>query len=393
MGALRQPNVSKQSPKKPPATETRKLDQYGRDPESLPEKLRTQTGYAPFYHAWNADIPRLLGPSAVARDLISQVNRLSLGRSRESKEPRYEWTLPISAAELAELCACNVRDIQRQLKELSERGIIGLKTVKNGSVKYVISLLYSKWQELENYSVWKRRQVVAIDKPEPDEESEADKDQMPISKDAVQLFKKPASVRPGRATRAAKVNVGVREVVCQNDSPTVDAAFSAVVQSGRLVVSATFQISESKAKGEDKGNAERHPCRALPANEGKVNTGQLLPHPRAEEILSLFEPLLRKSGARLLGPDTVALKSACAEVGDMPHDALVYFVMREGARGSRPISGPRVVASIIRECRQNWEAREREIAKARPAVRCKCGGEIMDVQSQLCARCLDAHTT
>lgn len=91
-----------------------------------------------------------------------------------------------------------MRDIQRLLAELPERGLIAVKTIKNGTTKYVISLLYSKWQGLEDYAVWKRRQVVAIDEAAEDAESE-DSEQTPISKDAVHLFRRPALVRPGRA--------------------------------------------------------------------------------------------------------------------------------------------------------------------------------------------------
>ena len=38
----------------------------------------------------------------------------------------------------------------------------------------------------------------------------------------------------------------------------------------------------------------------------------------------------------------------------MPHDYLVHYVMTQ--RASRPISGPKVVASIIRDARYHWEA-------------------------------------
>jgi hypothetical protein len=69
----------------------------------------------------------------------------------------------------------------------------------------------------------------------------------------------------------------------------------------------------------------------------------------------LFDPLLQKSGSRLISPDISSLRAACAELGALPHDFLVHFVMVEGGRGSRPISGPRAVALIVKECRQNWE--------------------------------------
>jgi len=267
MGALPKPKLS--PARKPVAPETRKLDQYGRDPESPVERLRAQsnydaqTGYFPFYHAEMAALPRL----AVCYALVLTVKRLSIGRPRAHvKDPHHAWTLPISTAELAEYCRCNVRDVQRQISEMESRGMIAVKTVKNGTVKYAVSLLYPKWRELDDYAVWKRRQVVDIDDHIEESESD-DAEQLPISKEAVALFKKPAAVRPGRASRAAKVSVGIRDVVCQNDSKAVDLIFNPVVQSGRLVITATCANSESKAKGEEKGNAERHTRRDIPPNE------------------------------------------------------------------------------------------------------------------------------
>lgn len=376
MGALQQSKLPGQSKRKPAAAETRKLDRYGRDPESPSEKLRSSTdfergtGYSPFFNAVLADLPRL--SSGHTCDMfVLVVNHLSVGRT-----PRSAFTLPISSADLAELCRANVRDIQRQLSELEDRGMISVKTVKNGTVKYAVSLLYSKWRELDDYAVWKRRQVVAIDEAGDDTETD-DAEALPISKDAVNLFSKPAAVRPGRATRAAKVSVGIREIVCQNDSAAVDLVFNPVVQSGRLVITTTCANSESKAKGEDKGNAERHPCRAIPPNKGKVKTpGKVASHPRSAEVVNIFDPLLMKSGSRLLSPDNGSLMAACAELGAMPHDALLYFVMRAGGRGSRPISAPSAVTSIIREARQNWEASQKQVPGATKAPECaKCGGD------------------
>ena len=157
-------------------------------------------------------------------------------------------------------------------------------------------------------------------------------------------------------------------------------------------------MCSSDLKGEDKANDTRHARRAVPTNEGKVNTGSVAANPRAQEIISLFDPLLQKSGSRLLSPDTVALKSACSEVGNLPHDALVYFVLGPNGRGSRPISGPRAIAAIIREARQNWEARARDVQTAnRPALCRKCGLREFSIcngdKAGLCWECADADQT
>lgn len=361
MGALPQPKHLNVPVRKGPAPETRKLDRYGRDPESPLEQLRG-AGFSPLYHAMLADLPRLVEGSAAGWALVMSILRLSLGRPHAIEKGRHEKTDPISTAELAVLCRVNVKTIQRQLDELSTRGVIGLKALKQagGFVKYVLSLRLEKWQEIEDYAVWQRRQVVAIDQAASETETEAeDENRTPISKDAVSLFRKPTTVRPGRASRAANVNVGITKIVVENHSPSIDALFKAVVTSGCLVVSATFATGESEAKGETKANAERHACRAVPPNGGSQKRPPVGDkHPRAGEICKLFEPLLRKSGARLLSPDQAALNAACAELGDVPAEFLAQFILGPKGRGQRPIAYPRAVAAIIRECRENWQVHD-----------------------------------
>lgn len=198
MGALRQPRITEGSDlRKPPNSET---DKFGRDKNSLPERLRLRgDAWAPRPIAAEADLHRLAS-GAVYYAFISIVNTLSLGRPRGPKEPWHEWTEPISAAEIAEYTGANVRDIQRKIAELKERGMIAVKTVQVGGVqKYEISLLYSKWRALDNYSVWKLRQVVPIDESQGQEVE--DETPVAIEKGAVRLTRKPQRVAPGRSSR------------------------------------------------------------------------------------------------------------------------------------------------------------------------------------------------
>ena len=361
MGALPRPLPPKSDPRKPPAVET-KRDLYGRDPNSPAEQFRRQTdyeqdtGYAPLYHAVLADLPRLAS-GAVCYAFVLVVNALSYGRGLDPKtKRRYDTTEPISAAELAEKCQANLRDIQRQITELAERKMVRVKTVGAGyNKKYALTLLYREWRGLEDYAVWKRRQVVPIDSAV--EEESAEEELLPISKDAVRLTSKVQAVKPGRACRAIKVAVGVREFSLQNASKTVDLRFEAVIQSGRLVVSAQSGVSDVaevpavlQAIPSNEGTS-RHPCREVPSNGGS-ETGKH-PSEQASRIVNLFDSLLQKSGSRLLSPDKSALTACCAEQGAMPHDFLIHFVMTQ--RADRPISGPKVVVSIIRDARLNWE--------------------------------------
>ncbi len=351
MGALRQPKLTEASLKKPPAVESRKLDQYGRDPASPVEQLRGGAGFSPLFHAMLADMPRLLEGSAAGWSLVTQILRLSLGRPHDADKGRYEKTEPISTAELAELCRVNVKTIQRQLDELAKRGVISCETQKakaGGFIRYVLSLRLADWRKLEDYAVWQRSQIKAVDdSPEEDGTDTEDADQTPISKDAVHLFKKPAVARPGRSTRAARLTVGAREVVCQNDSPTVDVSFLAVVQSGRLVVSATVANSEVKAKGERKAN-DTHVV--TPPNRGSHNTPPVI-HPRADEIANLFDPYLAQSGATLLRMDRASLRAACDAIQDCDSEYLKKFATK---RAASPIKNPKHVALICEQALGSW---------------------------------------
>ncbi len=393
MGALPQTRHLNVPLRKGPAAEVRKLDRYGRDPESPAEKLRGP-GFSPLYHSMLADLPRLVEGSAAGWSLVMTILRLSLGRPHAADKGRHEKTEPISTAELAEFCRVNVKTIQRQLDEMAQRGVITCeiqRAKKGGFIKYVLSLNLAEWQKLEDYPVWQRRQIKAINDPPAEGDDTEDSDQIPISKEAVHLFKRPAVARPGRATRAAKLTVGAREVVCQNDSPTVDVSFLAVVQSGRIVVSATVADSEVKAKGERKAN-DTHVALpshggngsakgetkandthvALPSHggSGKVNTL----HARSVEICKLFDPLLSRWASPLLSMDSAALRKACDELGFMPGEFLTHWLMRPDGRGARRISGPLAVAAIIREARGNWEKQSASFENIESQVaRCGCG--------------------
>ena len=386
MGALRQSKLTTESLRKPVTTETRKLDAYGRDPRSPVEQLRGQAGFAPLYDAFLADLPRLLGGSAVSWALVMTILRLSLGRPHTDKK-RHEWTLPISTAELAEYCAAGLRDIQLRLSELEERGVLATKTVKRGGVQHSFRLKTEDWREIEDYAVWKRRQTVtAIDAADANQGETQDESLMEVSKDAVRLFKGSCVVRPGRAARAVRVSVGVREFVFENHSETVDAACTAVIQSGRLIVSTTYQKSESEAKGEEKGNGKRNISRPLPANEGSGKKYESTAiHPLAGQIAELFDPLLIRSASRLISADSRALQAACVAAGAMPIEFLTHFLLSPNGRGLRSISGPTVCAAIVTEARKNWEARGEVPMEVQR--RCDCGAEI-SVNGQ-CWDCLE----
>ena len=79
------------------------------EPDSVLETLRSRsnleksTGYAPFFHAWMAELPRLCsGASCWA--LVLTCNMQSLGRPRNAGEPMAEWTEDLDKDWLAAVC-------------------------------------------------------------------------------------------------------------------------------------------------------------------------------------------------------------------------------------------------------------------------------------------------
>lgn len=334
MGALRQPRLSEsESPRKPPQTEVR----------TPLEKLAARTNYDKG-EGWSAvpfaGLAHLMNLSSgeVCLKFILMVNAALSSGNRSPKEAWAAWTDERTSQEWADLCQVNVRDIQRQIGELQARGMIAVKQVKKGTlVKYAISLLYRKWGTLESYAVWKRKQVVVIDESLTEEAE----DEVPavISKDAVHLTKKPQRIGPGRSSRAVPVNVGVSSFRFQSADSRLDLVHVAVIQSGCLIVSVASEKSEGKAKGEQNKN-DTHVA-DVPANGGSTKGEsprqssnnhrlQLPPvvHPRAPELVKLFDPLLAQSAARLLSGDSKSLQAACEAVGDCEHDYLVKFVIQ-----------------------------------------------------------------
>lgn len=352
MGAIRNVQPRPSSLRKPAVPETAKasrLDQYGRDPESPSEQLRGQSdyekdaGYAPFFHEWLADLPRLLGGSAVGYALCLNIVRLSAGRGfdpKSSPKQRFSFTTPISLDDLSNLCRCDLRQLQRQIAELSERGVIESKSLARGL--YSFSLCFREWRGLDDYAVWKRKQAVPITKGREEEETPEDESILEVSRDAVHLTKKPQTARPGRALREIKIDVGVRKLRCENASSAANVAFESRVEpGGTIVVSATIGAALTV---EEPRKAEVKPP-SSPAN-----------HPRASEVLAIFTPLLQQSGARLLSYDSMSLLRACDAMGAMPATELrAWMDAGEEPRSSRPISSPKHVAAIITEARESWE--------------------------------------
>lgn len=361
MGALRQPRLSKDagSLRKPPQAETR----------TPLQKLAARTnyekgeGWCAFPFAAFADLLKLSSGEVCWRFIMAVNAALSSG-SRTPKEAWGAWSDERTSQEWADGCLVNVRDIQRQITELQERGMIAVKQVRKGSlVKYSVSLLYRKWGELEPYAVWKRKQVVPIDEALGEEVE--DETPAVISKDAVRLTKKPQRIGPGRSSRVVAVNVGVSSFRFQSADSRLDLVHDTVIQSGCLIVSVASQESEGKAKGEENKN-DTHVA-GLPPNRGnrksetprqsnenrKLQSPVSGDHPRAAELVKLFNPILARSGSRLLSGDPDSLNAACSAVADCDHDFLAHFAVQ---RAERPVKSPLHVKTICAEALASWKA-------------------------------------
>jgi hypothetical protein len=367
MNTLRKSDAVSSSTTAPAAPAAVTLDEFGRDPSSPPERLRRQTnyqadsGYAPFYAAWVADLPRL-SSGQVCTIFLMVVNVLSLGRPDNVKgKRRHVWTRPVSVEELAGLCRCHVRDVQRQIKDLDVdggRGLIAVKHCARGL--YQFSLLYLGWRKLPDYQPAGR--LAAVDDPEPGDGDGA----VELDGTAVRLVRRPLKVNAGKTARSVPLNgVVVSSLRCQN-SATLPLVYDAVVQGGQLLISTRLASDWREVlDSEHKANESRRTCREGGEVAGQVTAAD----PRARDVVEVFDPLLERTGERLLIGDAAALAAAVAAMGEMPRKFLEGWL--EGGkrpRSERPVSGPRVVASIIAEAYKNWAATRPAAGKPGPAA-------------------------
>ncbi len=318
---------------------------------------QTGSGYSPAWHEAVRHKPRLCGESAVMRDLVEYCNMRSYGRPRGKKDARHVWTDLLTTEELAEHCLCRVREIQRQISEMEARGMIAVRRLKGG---LEISLLYTAWPEIEDYAVWKRKQVVTpIDEGEGYTEDEP-APEVTVSKEAVPLFKRPTSVRPGRASRAVPITVGIKEFVFVNRSSSSDIICEGVIESGRLTLFTDFRtpsiIIEGRTKGEKvaRNDADFRVTPSTAANptekirSGKSPSLDFPPLPGGDIITAVFDPHL----SRKISIDFQSLQKACNELQDLPASYLEGYARDRVTRG---IKGPSVVWHIVRDARLNWE--------------------------------------
>ena len=354
MSALPNPlHTQKKAPGQ--AARPSKLNKYGRDPQSPSERLRassdydTEKGYAPLFHAFLADWPRL-SSGEVSCLLMNLVLCKSLGRSVKKGEPRPQKTLPLFVSEMAEICRRDERSIQRELAGWQARKIAKVITEGKGLVS--IELLYRGWEALPDY-----KNVVSIETGEPEPEDTVVDEGKPKAT-RIEITKAPVPCRAGGRTRAVKIDSGVTSFHLVNPS-VVDFEITAMLQAGDLgiTIRATDEWQKIPKRESpsnrinDLDSSPRHDCHG-PARE---TTSKAIDysHPRAAELIKLFDPILAKSASRLLSGDSASLKAACEAVADCDHD---YLVKHAIDRATREVKSPLHVKDICVDALRDWRA-------------------------------------
>jgi hypothetical protein len=358
MAAFTQPNPA-DSRKTPTQAKTSGRNKYGRDSSSPSERLRVSdytqkdcAPYVPLPFSFLADIPRLTSGNPCTLLLMVLWSK-SAGRGTKKNEPRPEWTIALSTSDLAQICRCDIRTIEREIVGLEKRGLAEIKRPTKGRVE--VRLLYREWEALPDF----KSQVVEMPPPEtPPEETPPD-DPSPTPGSQRVTGKRPIRMAQGALSKVFPVTTGVKSLQFRRDGPRdcpIDLDFSCVIQAGELLIKTTvpddwrqkldvhFSRSNESSKLQE---TPRHVRRGEHSNHVTVD------HPRATELTTLFDPLLGKSGAKLLSMDSSALRSACEAVMDCDHEYLTKFAIN---RASSPITNPRHVKLICKEALAAWKA-------------------------------------
>ena len=323
------------------------------------DKLRAETnynakrisGHAPFPKAALGECFRLT--SMAGSRVLSLLIVKATGRRVRPTDAFLEVTEPLSTMQIAELCRFDRRTAQREIDDLLARGVIASTMVKKGL--YEFQPLFRDWASLPD---WKPN-VVEIRPAEVEEPEELEEEEK--AKTVTKVTQKPIFVQAGKKSKALPVECGVASIQFSAD---VDAAWSAVVRGGKLLVNleqAKQAVSENGQSSEinnlnsvrrQHGRlTEAEAGRTAATGKGETKAKEPANYPRAGELSSLFDPFLLRSCKKTLSGDRQALYAACQAIADTPHAFLVEAVQE---RAARSISSPRVVAVICKEITHNW---------------------------------------
>jgi hypothetical protein len=163
-----------------------------------------------------------------------------------------------------------------------------------------------------------------------------------------------------------------------------------VIQAGELLVVSRFpddwkqKVTESLARSNginENTSFPRHGCREESVT---VPAKKIVDHPRAAELVKLFDPILARSASRLLSGDSVSLQAACEAVADCDHNHLVKIAVE---RAAREIKSPATVQAICRDALASWKASKVLDGAGLPVVSAKkkgfADGVLADVARRL----------
>ena len=283
----------------------------------------------------------------------------SAGRGVQKGQARPDWTLALSVEDLAQICRCDVRTVERELAALDKRGLAEVKRPAKGEVS--ARLLYRTWEALPDY---KSAVVTMAELDEP----AADPGTVDETKPGNQRVtgKKPVRLAAGAVSKVFPVSCGVRTFRHKAEGP-VDLEFSCVIQAGELLVVSRFPDDWKQKVQNERGRSNginentqfpRHGCRGesevVPSNAGSpIPAKRIVNHPRAAELVKLFDPILAMSAARLLSGDAVSLQAACEAIADCDHDFLVKIAVE---RAAREVKSPATVKAICKDALASWRA-------------------------------------
>jgi hypothetical protein len=215
-------------------------------------------------------------------------------------------------------------------------------------------LRYRDWEALPDYKSSVVEMPAGEDAPELTDEQEAKPGNQRVT------GRKPVRLPAGAMSKAFPISCGVKTFRHKAEGP-VDLEFTCVVQAGELLVVSKFpedwREKVLKSIGQSNGINEntsfpRHGCRE---DQAKVErkAAPVVAHPRAAELVKLFDPILAASASRLLSGDSASLKAACEAVADCDHNFLVKFAVQ---RAERPVKSPLHVKTICVEALASWNA-------------------------------------
>src|SRR5207245_188917 len=149
-----------------------------------------------------ADIPRLTSGNSCTI-LLMTIWAKSAGRGAKKGDKRPEWTQELVIEDLAQICRCDVRTIERELVALEKRGMGEVKRPGKGTVE--CRLKYREWEALPDYK------SAVIELPASDDVV-SDLDEADELKPGNQRVtgKKPVRVAAGAVTKPLAVNCGVK---------------------------------------------------------------------------------------------------------------------------------------------------------------------------------------